>query len=166
MNPRIPSTDQDKRDVARILENAGHDANQEANNAGNTLREKASDVRDNASNVVENVKAKAENIVGDAKDKAAEVGSQAADKVDAAMTNAGQQINRLASTVRENAPEGKIGEVAYSAANALEQSGRYLQEADVNAVRGDLESLIRRHPVESLLVGIGLGFVLARGFRR
>jgi ElaB/YqjD/DUF883 family membrane-anchored ribosome-binding protein len=155
MNPRTPTTDQDQRDVARILENAGHEAKHEANNAMDNLRDTA-----------ENVKAKAENIATDARDKASEVGTQAADKVDAAMTNAGQQINRLASTVREKAPEGRVGEVAHSAANALEQSGRYLQEADVNVVRSDLENLIRKHPVESLLVGIGLGFVLARGFRR
>jgi uncharacterized membrane-anchored protein YhcB (DUF1043 family) len=33
-------------------------------------------------------------------------------------------------------------------------------------VRGDLERVIREHPIESLLVGVGIGYLVARATRR
>ncbi len=105
-------------------------------------------------------------IVDDARAKAAEVGDAAAAKVDSAMTATGEQMSTLAQTVRENAPEGKAGEVASKAADALDRGGEYLQTADLQMVRGDLERVIREHPIESLLVGVGLGYLVARATRR
>lgn len=101
-----------------------------------------------------------------AKEKAGEARVQATEKTDEAMTATGQRIEHLAQTVRERAPEGKAGEVALQTATALERSGRYLQQAHPQDVRNDLETLIRQHPIESLLVGAGFGFLLARTMRR
>ena len=33
-------------------------------------------------------------------------------------------------------------------------------------VRSDLERVIREHPIESLLVGVGVGYLVARATRR
>jgi hypothetical protein len=41
----------------------------------------------------------------------------------------------------------------------------YLQELDLADVRADLEGLIRRHPMEALLVGLGIGYLVARASR-
>jgi len=133
--------------------------------------EKASDI---AQSAVDKVKQTADDlrskepseIVDDARAKAAEVGDAAASKVDSAMTATGAQLSTLAQTVRENAPEGKAGEVASKAADALDRSGEYLQVADLQMVRGDLERVIREHPIESLLVGVGIGYLVARATRR
>jgi len=133
--------------------------------------EKASDI---AQSAVDKVKQTASDlsskdpseIVGDARAKAAEVGDAAASKVDSAMTATGEQMSTLAQTVRENAPEGKAGEVASKAADALDRGGEYLQTADLGMVRSDLERVIREHPIESLLVGVGLGYLVARATRR
>jgi ElaB/YqjD/DUF883 family membrane-anchored ribosome-binding protein len=104
--------------------------------------------------------------MSDARAKAAEVGDAAAGKVDSAMTATGEQFSTLAQTVREKAPEGKAGEVATMAADALERSGEYLQTADLQMVRSDLERVIRDHPIEALLVGAGIGYLVARATRR
>jgi len=133
--------------------------------------EKASDI---AQNAVDKVKQTADDlrskdpseIVSDARAKAAEVGDAAASKVDSAMTATGEQMSTLAQTVREKAPEGKAGEVAVKAADALDRGGEYLQTADLQMVRTDLERIIREHPIESLLVGVGIGYLVARATRR
>jgi len=133
--------------------------------------EKASDI---AHNAVDKVKQTADDlrskdpseIVSDARAKAAEVGDAAASKVDSAMTATGEQMSTLAQTVREKAPEGKAGEVAAKAADALDRGGEYLQTADLHMVRTDLERVIREHPIESLLVGVGIGYLVARATRR
>jgi len=101
-----------------------------------------------------------------ASQKSAEVSTNVAAQVDDAMTTAGEQISNLGQAVREHAPDGKPGEVARSAAKNLERGGEYLQSADVAQVRSDLEQLIRAHPVEALLVGAGIGYLLAKATRR
>ena len=59
-----------------------------------------------------------------------------------------------------------MAEAADTAADTLERAGAYLREQDLTSIRADLEGLIRRHPLESLLVGLGVGYLLARSMRR
>ena len=152
-----------KEDGANMLDAATERAKE--------VGEKASDL---AQSAVDKVKQTADDLrskdpselVDEARAKAAEVGDAAASKVDSAMTATGEQMSTLAQTVRESAPEGKAGEVASKAADALDRGGEYLQVADLQMVRGDLERVIREHPIESLLVGVGLGYLVARATRR
>jgi methyl-accepting chemotaxis protein len=100
-------------------------------------------------------------------DKAQRVGAQVADKADAATTTVGEKLTDVAQTIRDNAPaSGSVAEAADTAADTLERAGTYLREQDLADIRSDLEGLIRRHPLESLLVGLGVGYLLARSMRR
>jgi hypothetical protein len=47
-------------------------------------------------------------------------------------------------------------------AGGLESASSYLQEKAYENIATDLTAVIRRYPVQSLLVGVGLGYVLAR----
>jgi vacuolar-type H+-ATPase subunit H len=148
-------------------ENVLDAASERANQAGDKASDIAQSAVDKVKQTAEDLRSKdASEIVDDARAKAAEVGDAAASKVDSAMTATGAQMSTLAQTVRENAPEGKAGEVAAKAADALDRGGEYLQVADLQMVRGDLERVIREHPIESLLVGVGIGYLVARATRR
>jgi hypothetical protein len=46
----------------------------------------------------------------------------------------------------------------------LESGGRYLQEHGIEDMAEDLAALVRRYPVQSLFVGLGVGFLLAQAF--
>ena len=59
-----------------------------------------------------------------------------------------------------------MADAADATADTLERTGNYLREQDLSDIRSDLEGLIRRHPFESLLVGLGVGYLLARSMRR
>lgn len=79
----------------------------------------------------------------------------------------GEGIGSLADAIREKAPhEGAVGTAATAVADKLDVAGSYLQEKDVNHVLGDVSSIIRRYPVPSLLIGLGIGYLLARTTRR
>jgi hypothetical protein len=107
-------------------------------------------------------------------DKAREAMSTAADKGREAMSTAGQRaedatgavasgMQTLAGTIREKAPQsGFLGSTSSSVADTLERGGRYLEEQGLSGIGDDLTNLIRRNPVPSLLVGIALGFLVAR----
>jgi len=156
-------------DAANTVDRVADHARQTGNAAANTVEQaadKARDLGNKAADTVQNVADQAQQFASDASDKASQLADTASDKADAAMTATGTQMKNLAQTVREQAPEGTVGTYATQAADALERGGSYLQEADVQAVRSDLEQIIRQHPIESLFVGLGVGYLLARATRR
>jgi hypothetical protein len=68
----------------------------------------------------------------------------------------------MAGTVREHAPSGVMGTAASRVADTLESGGRYLREEGLRGMGEDLTELVRRNPIPALLIGIGVGFLLAR----
>jgi len=95
--------------------------------------------------------------------KAQELGATAASKASEAATAVGEQMGSLASAIRDHAPhDGAIATAATAVAGGLESASSYLHEKDYANLATDLTALVRRYPVQSLLVGVGLGYVLAR----
>jgi uncharacterized protein YjbJ (UPF0337 family) len=83
------------------------------------------------------------------------------------MSGVGERIGSLAEAIREKAPhEGRVGTAATTVAEKLDVAGSYLQKKDMNLVLSDLSGMIRRYPVPSLLIGLGIGYLLARSTRR
>jgi hypothetical protein len=74
----------------------------------------------------------------------------------------GGGMRNLAGTIREKAPAGPMGQVAAGVASTLEQTGNYLEKEGLSGASGDLMQLVRKHPLESLLVSVGVGFLLAQ----
>lgn len=172
-----PST---KEKVQRVV-NAGERARQEAEhefNTGTTSAAQAIDrgadkaskqahtATNKASSAIDQVTDKAHEIADQVRSTNQELSTQAYAQTDAAMTATGQRMEDLADTLRQKAPEGRAHDVALQAADALERGGHYLERSTPDTVRYDLETVIRHHPTESLLAGIGVGFLLARAFRR
>lgn len=108
------------------------------------------------------LKDRATEKAGELKERAAQASHQAGERIDSAMTATGERMSDLAQTVRERAPAGQAGDVAQNAARALERGGEYLQRADPNMVRSDLEQIIRDHPIEALAIGLGIGFLIGK----
>ena len=53
-------------------------------------------------------------------------------------------------------------ETTKSAANRLETAASYLQETRLADMATDFAGLVRKYPVQSLLFGLGLGYLLTR----
>jgi len=103
----------------------------------------------------------------DARATAEEMAASAADKAAQSMSAVGEKIGSLADVIRDKAPhEGAMGSAATTVANKLEAAGSYLQEKKVDHMVGDLTSMIRRYPIPALLIGLGLGYLLAGRTRR
>jgi ElaB/YqjD/DUF883 family membrane-anchored ribosome-binding protein len=89
----------------------------------------------------------------------AAIGEKAHDATDAV----GSGMKSLAGTIRHNMPrEGALGTASASVAESLESGGRYLQREGMGGMARDITDLIRRNPVPAVLVGIGIGFLLAK----
>jgi len=104
---------------------------------------------------------------GGANRTAAEEGASIVAMASQPISAVGEQMGSLAGVIRDNAPhEGVVGSAATTVAEKLDAAGTYLQEKNLDHVVGDLSGMIRRYPVPSLLVGLGIGYLLALSTRR
>ena len=93
--------------------------------------------------------------------KARELGATAAKKANETAPVIGEKMKSLASVIREKAPrEGALGTTATKVASGLESASSYLQEKKFEHLGEDFKGLVRRYPLRSLLIGLGLGFLL------
>ena len=107
----------------------------------------------------------AKEAVGDVQQKAGELGDQASALADAGMQKAAGGLDSLASTIRERGESmggGQAQSVASTAAEKLEAGAEMLRSTDTDQLVADLEALVRRRPVESLLVAAGVGYLMSR----
>jgi uncharacterized protein YjbJ (UPF0337 family) len=96
--------------------------------------------------------------------KAQEFGATAAKKANEAAPVIGEKMKSLASAIREKAPH--LATNAVKVADGLESASNYLQEKKFEHLGEDFWGLVRRYPVRSLLIGLGLGFLLSRRNRK
>ena len=93
---------------------------------------------------------------------ASNIGQRAED----ATAAVGRGMENLGEKVRQKGPEsGFLGSATRSVADALENTGEYLEEKKISGMASDLTDLVRNNPIPALLVGIGLGFLLGRAMR-
>jgi vacuolar-type H+-ATPase subunit E/Vma4 len=128
--------------------------------------EKAKDIADKAGDKAKDAAHtaadKAQGWVETARDKASDVAGAAKDKADSATQSVGRGMETAADKVRQYAPSGRVTE---SVAGAIERGGEYLEEKGLSGVADDLVELVRKNPIPALLIGFGVGFLVARALR-
>ncbi len=152
-----PGSMHDKsKDLASSVGQAASDVKNKAQDLGSAAMRQA---KDTATSLADKAKDAASNVGQRVSDAASYVGQRADD----ATSAAGGGLKSLASQVRQNAPhEGMLGSAASGVANALDRTGDYLHDQGLSGIGGDITNLIRRNPIPALLVGVAVGFLLAR----
>jgi ElaB/YqjD/DUF883 family membrane-anchored ribosome-binding protein len=107
----------------------------------------------------------ARDMASQAGKKASEAASYVGQKAEDATSSVGSSMKSLAGSIREHTPN-MLGGAGSAVASTLESGGRYLEEQGLSGIGEDLTDLIRRNPIPSLLIGIGVGFLIARATRR
>lgn len=91
------------------------------------------------------------------------VSSPTTGTMDRAAAVAGEKLEATANLIRKKTShEGVMSNAATTVASGLEDLGAYLQEQGLSGAIDEVEILIRRYPVQSLLLGLGLGYLLAK----
>ena len=86
-------------------------------------------------------------------DKARELAGAAELHVNSAAHAAGAGLEKIS---------GAVGRGSTSVTQGVERMGRFLQERDLRDMGGEVTRLVRRYPITSLMVGLGVGFLLRR----
>ena len=152
-----PGSVHDKsKEFASTASQAASDVKNKAQDLGAAAMHQAKDA---ASNLADKARDAASGLADKAKGAANYVGQRAED----ATSAAGGGLKSLASQVRQNAPhEGMLGSAASGVAGALDRTGDYIREQGLSGMGNDFTNLIRRNPIPALLIGVAVGFLLAR----
>ena len=112
-----------------------------------------------ASYVADKAKTAASSVAHQAQGAATYVGNRAGD----ATTAVGGSLKSLGDTIRETGGQNSmVGGASTAVADTLDSAGRYLQEEGLSGIAEDMTNMIRRNPIPALLIGVGIGFLLAR----
>jgi len=126
-------------------------------------QEGKTDVGQKTQETASNLGQKAREMASNVSEKAQNVASTVAEKTDDAISSVGSGMTSLAGTIREKGPHsGMLGSAATRVAGGLQTGGEYLREHGMGDMFNDLTGVVRRYPIQSLLVGFGIGFLLAR----
>jgi len=131
-------------------------AREGAGKAGEAVKDTASSMTQKASDAVKDTASSMAH-------KASDAGSYIAHKAEDATSAVGGGMKSLADTLRDKGPhDGMFGNAASAVASTLESGGRELQEHGLSGIADDITNTVRRHPIPAVLIGIGLGVLLAR----
>lgn len=96
-----------------------------------------------------------------------QTGSAIHSAADSATTAVGSGLESLAGTVRENLPRaGMVGTASTAVADTLQSGGEYLKSHTPADMCADMTSVVRKNPMTFLMIGLGVGFLLARMLKR
>lgn len=102
-------------------------------------------------------------LIGEAVEKTKRLGAFMEEKAEQATQAVGAGMESLGAAIHEHEPsEGVLHNTGEAVAGKLEGGGQYLETHGLKGVGEDLTNLIRKNPIPALLVGVGVGFLLAR----
>ena len=82
---------------------------------------------------------------------------------DRTTQRAGEALESAADRLRERLPQdGAAGAASDAASRGVKQASRLLQQQGLSGIVEDLEVLMRRYPLQTLLIGVGCGDLLSR----
>ena len=137
-----------------------------ASDAKDKVQETAHSFTERAGEAASNVAHRAGEVASNVTHRAGEMASNVGKRVDSGVSAAGGGMQSFADTVREHGPSsGMLGSATSAVADTLENTGEYLETHGLSGVAEDLTGLIRRNPIPALLIGIGVGFLIARATR-
>ena len=116
---------------------------------------------------MDTIETKAENSGENGQEKTAGTedpkGAWNADRVASELiAQLGRKVRDVAGKMRENSLHEAVRTTTNKVADKLESAGSYLEEGKVGNMVNDVVSVIKKYPVQSVLLGVAAGFFAAR----
>ncbi|MDP8988679.1 MAG: hypothetical protein M3N41_01190 [Acidobacteriota bacterium] len=121
---------------------------------------------DQASEIAKQAKDALTDTAKTVKDKTQEFGRAAVNKLEENRVSAAGALHSAATSLHENASKLPNGpDLAHSAAEKVDAVSGYLQGHDTKQMMADVEAMVKKNPMPSLLIAGGLGFLIGRTLR-
>lgn len=126
---------------------------------------------------------KATSALGGAKDKLADVGSSVRDRAAGAKDSLADMLESGAEKLRQRAGDGSLAgagptggtaaitddrmtQVTTKVAGGMEATAGWLRDADLDSLKASVETQVKEHPGRTLLIAVGLGYLLGKALRK
>ncbi len=127
---------------------------------------------------------RARDVASTAKDRATEVGSTVRERAGQAKNSLADALEAGAERLRNRGGSqqlagttgysdtsvgsdgGSVADLGQRVAGGLQTSADWLREADIDGLRQGVERQVKDNPGRTLLIAVGLGYLLGKAFRR
>jgi len=134
-------------------------------NAG--LADRARDMAGTAREKLADVGSTARERAGSLKDSLADALESSADKL---RQRTGGQGGQLAGTTGTSSvaleSDGRMTDVTNRVAGGMQASADWLRDADIDGLKLGIEKQVKEHPGRTLLIAVGLGYLLGKALRK
>lgn len=144
---------------------------------GSTTGSSSTGTGENASGIAD----RARDIAGNAKDKLADVGSSvrqgagsAKDKLADALESGADKLRQRGGQMSGSAGssdvaisgDGTMNQVTDRLAGGMQATADWLRDADLDGLKTGVERQVKEHPGRTLLLAVGVGYLLGKAFRK
>lgn len=149
--------------MADVMKNMKDKAQEFGNTCASTASDASNYVADQANYVADQARSAANQVAN----QASKAGEYMEARAEDATSAVGGGFRAAGDYVRSNAPRGgSMGQASTAFADSLSQTGDYIAEEGLSGIGRDLTNLVKRNPIPALLLGLGMGFLLARAMER
>ena len=128
------------------------------------IADRARDIAGNAKDKLADVGSSVRQGAGNAKDKLADALSSGADKL--RQRGGRGQLSGSAGTTDVTVSGDGVSQVADRVAGGMQATADWLRDADLDGMRVGVERQVKEHPGRTLLIAVGLGYLLGKAFRK
>jgi uncharacterized protein YjbJ (UPF0337 family) len=117
---------------------------------------------------LERIGGQKDKLIGAVQEKYGQTREQAEREVERRFSEYGTTGGGIGSNLRSRVDDlgasvsNKASEAAGAVASGVQSARSYFQERDFDALTGDIVGWVRRYPIQACLIGIGLGYLIAR----
>jgi hypothetical protein len=124
---------------------------------------------------------RARDIAGSAEEKLADVGSTVRERAGNAKDSLAGALEAGADKLRQRSGDGQLAgagganvsmgdgrmaKVTTSVAGRMDATAHWLRDADLDGLRTGLETQVKEHPGRTLLLAVGVGYLLGKALRK
>jgi hypothetical protein len=131
------------------------------------LKDRARDIAGSAQERLADVGSSVRERAGTLKDSLADALETGADKLRARTgTGDGNLAGATSggSVALEN--DGRVAQVTDRVATGMQASADWLRDADLDGLKSGIENQVKEHPGRTLLIAVGLGYLLGKALRK
>jgi hypothetical protein len=129
------------------------------------VERKAEDMKESAREKFDATRESAREKLNATREKASNLKSTLADKLEQGAEKLRHKADTTTMTEVGADTERKARKASDKVAAGMENTAQWLRTADVDSMKSGLESQVRSNPGRTLLVALGLGYVVGRMFR-
>jgi hypothetical protein len=131
---------------------------------GSGMADRARDIAGNAKDKLSDVGSSVRQGAGTAKDKLADALSTGADKL--RQRGGRGQLSGSTGTADITVSGDGVSQVTDRVAGGMQATADWLRDADIDSMRLGVERQVKEHPGRTLLIAVGLGYLLGKAFRK